>query len=309
MGETITANVSKTKPKWNLARIQDFELVQTAYALTQSKLHLPRLKTKPLAMTDLKNVGQRGLLSRDINGPAPRIRPDKPNQAKQVPRGPFDVSPSIPKPTDTYPALWNHDAKKEIHLICQPDRKLIIRPEMEDKANEIWHRFAGRCHFNLNFTLGSQPLSVAITAEPCIGGDAWPNVNFAKKDWDYAFSIWGNSTLGLLCYWWHSTRQQSSKASMSIRAAETLPVLDFRALSQAQIKQAKAIFNQFKNKRFLPAYVADIDKTRDDLDRAVLCEWLGFDKSIYQAVRNLHLNGAPSPPSTAGNNALKTPLL
>ena len=288
MGKTITATVPKTKPTWNPVRIRDFELIQTTYALTQSKLWLPRRKAKPLAMTELKNVGKRGLLSRDINGPAPRIRSDKPNQASPSPRGPFDVSESIPKPTDTYPALWNHDAKKETHLICQPDCQLRVRPGMEEKANEVWHQFAGRCHFNLNFTLGSQPLAVAFTKEPCIGGDAWPNVNFPKnKSWDYAFALWGNSTLGLLCYWWHSTRQQPGRARVSITASETLPVLDFRALSQAQIKQAKAIFDEFKDQHFLPAYLANADETREELDKAVLCDWLGFDESIYEAVREL----------------------
>ena len=271
MGETIQANIQKTNPVWNAARIQDFELIQTAYALTQSKLWPPRRKAKPLAITELKNVGKRGLLSRDITGPAPR--------------GPFDKT--APSRTATYPALWSHNAKQETHLICQPDCQLRVRPGMEEKANEIWHRFAGRCHFNLNFTLGSQPLAVAFTEEDCIGGDAWPNVNFAKRKWDYAFAIWGNCTLGLLCYWWHATRQQPGRARVSITASETLPVLDFLALSQAQIQQAKAIFNGFRNKHFLPAYVADMDKTRALLDERVICDWLGFEETTYQAVRQL----------------------
>ena len=289
MGEAITANLPRTNPKWNLVRIQDFELVQTAYQLTQCKLHLPRKrKAEPLTITQLKNVGKRGLLSRDINGPAPRIRPDKPHQAKyRLPRGPFDLSDSIPKPTDTYPTIWNHDCDKENKLLCKPDKKLIVRPGMEDKANEIWHQFAGRCHFNLNFTLGSQPLAVAFTKRNCIGGDAWPSINFYKKDWDYAFSIWGNSTLGLILYWWHATRQQSGRARVSITESETLPVLDFRDLSGEQIHHARMIFHRFKDKSFRPAYRADVDETRADLDKAVLCDWLGFGESIWRSVRGL----------------------
>ena len=293
MGETIQANIQKTNPVWNAARIQDFELIQTAYALTQSKLWLPRRKAKPLAMTELKNVGKRGLLSRDITGPAPR--------------GPFDKT--APSRTATYPALWNHNAKQETHLICQPDCQLRVRPGMEDKANEIWHRFAGRCHFNLNFTLGSQPLAVAFTEEDCIGGDAWPNVSFAKRKWDYAFAIWGNSTLGLLCYWWHSTRQQPGRARVSITASETLPVLDFSKLIDAQLKKAKTIFNEFRNKRFAPAYVADKDKTRALLDERVLCDWLGFDKTTYQAVRQLAAKWCAEPSVHGGKQRPSTPLV
>ncbi len=281
MGETIQANVQRKKPKWNLVRITDFELVQTAYQLTQSQLHLPRCEARKLEITELKNVGERGLISLDITGPAPIDPPNK------LPRGPFDLSESLPKPTDTYPALWNHDAKKETHLICQPDRKLIARPRMEDKANALWHRFAGRCHLTVDYTLGSQPLSVAFTKEPCIGGRAWPNVNFAKKSWDYAFSIWGNSTLGLILFWWHGNRQQPGRAGVSITASTTLPVLDFRALSKTQLQKAKAIFEDFKNKHFLPAYLANADETRALLDKQVICDLLGFEETTYKAVRQL----------------------
>ncbi len=310
MGETIQANIQRKKPKWNLVRIQDFELVQTAYQLTQSKLHLPRCKAKTLAMTKLKNVGERGLISLDITGPAPFDDPVKQTQSR-LPRGPFDLSDSIPTPTDTYPTLWNHNAKKETSLLCKPDRKLIARPRMEDKANQVWHQFAGRCHLTVDFTLGSQPLAVAITEEPSIGGRAWPNVNFPenKKIWDYAFSIWGNSTLGLILFWWHGNRQQPGRACISVTASTTLPVLDFRELSQAQIKHARRIFDQFKHKHFLPAYVADEDPTRGELDRRVLCDWLGFDESIYEAVRQLAHKWCAEPSVHGGKQRQKNILL
>ena len=180
---------------------------------------------------------------------------------------------------------------------------------MGKKANEVWHRIAGRCHFNLNFTLGSQPLAVAFTEEPCIGGDAWPNVNFFKKDWDYAFSIWSNCALGLLCHWWHGNRQQPGRSRVSLTSSETLPVLDFRALSEDQIKQAKTIFDRFKGKSFRPAYRADVDETRAELDRAVLCDWLGFGESIYQAVRQLARKWCAEPSVHGGKQRNKNASL
>ena len=110
-------------------------------------------------------------------------------------------------------------------------------------------------------------------------------MNFPKnKDWDYAFSIWGNCTLGLLLFWWHGNRQQPGRANITVTTSKTLPVLDFRALSDAQIKQAEAIFEDFKHRSFRPAYRAAEDKTRIDLDHAVLCDWLGFGESVWFAV-------------------------
>ena len=292
MGETITASVSNNNPAWNPVRIHDFSLTQTAYALAQGKLWLPRCKARPLPITTMDRLSWTGIGERDAVG--------------KPPRAPFDLAP--PSRTATYPALWKHDAKQETQMICQPDCQLRPRIGLEKKATQVWQT-AGRAHLNRNFTLGSQPLAVAITIEPCIGGTAWPSINFTNEKWDYAFALWGNSTLGLLLFWWHGNRQHPGRYRISRLAIETLPVLDFRALSQAQVKQAKRIFDQFKDKHFLPAYLADEDPTRDDLDRTVLCDLLGFDETTYQAVRQLAAKWCAEPSVHGGKQRNKnTPL-
>ena len=175
-----------------------------------------------LKIAPMGTVGRLGLYHIDITGPPPR--------------GPFDkVAPS---PTATYPALWNHDANKETRLICEPDSQLQVRPGMEAKAATEWDT-RSRTHINRDFRFNSQPLAAALTEQPSIGGRAWPNVIFDDKRGDYAFIVWANSTLGLLSFWWHSNRQQSGRGTISIRSAETLPVLDFRALTDEQLLMAE----------------------------------------------------------------------
>ena len=120
-----------------------------------------------------------------------------------------------------------------------------------------------------------------------MGGSAWPNVIFDDARFDYALAVWGNSTLGLLLYWRHSSRQQSSKARMTIRKADTLPVLDFRALSYEQLAVAEGIFDEFRELELQPAYLADADANRALLDRRVVCDLLGFGEDVYRAVRRL----------------------
>ena len=115
----------------------------------------------------------------------------------------------------------------------------------------------------------------------------WPNVGFDRTQYDYAFAVWGNSTLGLLAYWWHSSRQQSSKARMTIRTAASLPMLDLRALTNEQLHTAEAIFNEFRDKELKPAYLADADPNRALLDRRVVRDLLGFDAAAYEGVRRL----------------------
>ena len=270
-GGTITAPRSADGESWGAVRLSDYSLAQTAYALSQSKLWLPGSASPvKLKMASLNHLGNLGAYHLDIIGPAPR--------------GPFDkVAPS---PTATYPALWNHNAKRETKMVCSPDSQLQVRQGLEKKAADVWTT-ASRAHLNLDFTFGSQALAVAFTDMKSIGGRVWPNVAFSDKRFDYAFSVWGNSTLGLLLHWWHSSRQQSSKAGMTIRSAESLPVLNFRALNTMQLRKAEQIFNQFRNKELKPAYLADADPNRAHLDRRVICDLLGFDRDTYEAVRKL----------------------
>ena len=165
---------------------------------------------------------------------------------------------------------------------------------MEEKAAEVWAT-ASRSHLNLEYTFGSQPLAVAFTEMESIGGRVWPNVIFDDKRHDYAFTIWSNSTLGLLMYWWHSTRQQSSKASITIRSAETLPILDIRALTDTQLATAQDIFHEFRDKQLQPAYLADTDPTRALLDKRLIRHLLGFDQDTYTAIRRLSAKWTAEP--------------
>ena len=270
-GEVLTAACGVNGETWAGARIADSALAQTAYALSGSKLWLPGSPSAlALSVVRLGEVAKLGLVHRDITGPAPR--------------GPFTKRAA--SPTATYPALWNHDAKKETRMVCVPDSQLLVRLGMEKKAATVWET-ASRTHINLEYTFGSQPLAVSFTEQKSVGGRVWPNVRFDDERFDYAFAVRGNSTLGLLSYWWHSSRQQSSKANITIRSAETLPVLDFQALSDEQLAVAEAIFDDFRDKDLLPAYLADADPHRAALDRRVMCDLLGFDEDTYRGVRRL----------------------
>ena len=157
---------------------------------------------------------------------------------------------------------------------------------MEEKAAKVWAT-ASRSHLNLDFRFNSQPLSVAFTERVTIGGTAWPNVVFGDERFDYSLTLWSNSTLGLLLHWWHSNRQHAGRGRTTIRAVESLPVLDFRTLSDDQLATAEAIFKDFRDRELKPAYLADADPNRALLDRRVICELLGFDESVYEGVRRL----------------------
>ena len=279
MIDTPPHSKSQFGKNWGAVRLQDSSLAQTTYALSKSKLWMPGAGAVfDLAVSSLDNVGKLGLVHRLIVGP--------PHPAPFV--------KMQPSPTATYPALWNHDAKRETKMTCKPDSQLRVQQGMEKRADEIW-KTASRAHINLDFRFNSQPLSVAFTEKASIGGTAWPSIIFDDARFDYAFTLWGNSTLGLLAHWWHSNLQQSGRGRTTISAVGPLTMLDFRALSHNQLEMAQQIFEDFRDKEFLPAYLADIDPNRDLLDRRVICDLLGFDENVFAAVRRLSAKWCAEP--------------
>ena len=256
---------------WGAVRIKDFAITQTAYALTQSKLWLPT-SNAPLELktASLGDIAQFGKYHLSIIG-----RP---------PQGCFTKTAF--RPTATYPALWNHNAKNETRIVCEPDSQLRARRGMENQAGEVWAT-ASRAHLTLDFRFTSQPLTAALTNQKTIGGRAWPNIIFDDERLESPFILWENSSLGLLLFWWRSNRQQDGRGVTTISAIETLPILDLRALTDAQLATAQEIFDEFRELELQPAYLADADANRALLDRRVVCDMLGFDYAVYEGVRML----------------------
>ena len=270
-GEFLNAPIDDCERGWGASRITDAAVAQAASALSKGRLWLP---AEPdgldLPMADLGRFGRRGV--------------DHQLLVSAAHRGPFVKEP--PRPTATYPSLYNHDAKSERFMVCRPDAALRVKPGMEARAAELWAT-ASRTHLTLDFRFTSQPLAVAVTEYPSIGGTAWPNVSFPDARFDAPFAIWCNSTLGLLAFWWHSSRQQGGRGRTTLVAIASLPTLDLRALTDAQLATAQAIFDEFRDQELQPAYLADADPNRALLDRRVICDLLGFDAAVYQGVRRL----------------------
>ena len=171
-------------------------------------------------------------------------------------------------------------------MVCEPDSQLRVKQSMESQAASVWLT-ATRTHINRGFRFNSQPLAVAFTDQRSIGGRAWPSVGFSDFRWDYPCAIWSNSSLGLLSYWWHSNRQVAGRGEITVSAIDSLPVLDFRTLTDQQLATAEDIFDEFRERDLMPAYLADADPNRALLDRRVICDLLGFDLDTHRAVRRL----------------------
>ena len=283
LGEAVNAPLNADTP-WSAAGVSDFAVIQTAHQLTQGFLWLPQTDKQDrlsIAISTMERMSRVGLHHMNIAGGSRQAAFDRIATRRGVP---------------TYPMLWNHNAKKETQLVVEPDSEGRVKPNMNSRAAEIWNT-RSHAHYSADFRFNSQPLGVAFTEDKTVGGTAWPNLKFDSRELEIAYALWGNSTLGLLLYWWHSSRQQSGRGRMPITAVRTMPTLDVTKLSDAQLKVAEEIFEDFRDREFLPANEAWRDESRKELDRRVLVDLLGLteDSVVMGSLDLLRLKWCSEP--------------
>ena len=281
VGEVIDAPLSSDLP-WSAAGISDYSIVQSVQQLIQGCIWLPQMlqpEAQRIPVSKLNDVCMIGPTDNNIVGNGSRTAFIR------------DKSPSA---APTYPMLWSHNAKLETRLVVAPDSEGRVKQGREARAADIWES-RSHAHHNRDFRFNSQPLAVAFTENRTIGGRAWPNVKFESRAHEVAHSLWGNSTLGLVSYWWHSSRQQAGRGSMPISAIRTMPTLDVTKLSDDKLKLAESIFDDMRDREFLPANEAWRDESRKELDRRVLVQLLGLPESLLEPLDLLRLKWCSEP--------------
>jgi len=118
-----------------------------------------------------------------------------------------------------------------------------------------------------------------FTERNTIGIRSVRNIVFEDTDYDYAWTLWGNSTLGFLCYFLSSGKQQTGRGSGSKASLESMPTLDVRQLSNKALTNAERIFNELKDQEMVPFNQMDEDPVRHELDRLLLSEVLGITEA------------------------------
>ena len=267
---------------WDAVRIKQMALIQSAHRLAEGEMWLPtQVNPLELPICSVSRIAEVGAHHRDIR------------EAGE--RGAFDLEKSYTQ-TDLYPGLWNLNAPAQRAMVVEPDSHLIPRPNRHEKAQEILARNS-RVHFNVDMTFSANSLGVLFTEKSAIGLSSLPNVVLKKLVWDYVWTLWGNSTLGLLLHWAHSSKQQPGRGRGSRTALLQMPTLDVRCLSDEALANAERIFHDLKHKRMLPFNEINHDPVRHELDRLLLSEVLNITtEDAHNAVHRLRelLSAEPS---------------
>ena len=270
---------------WDAVRIKQMALIQSAYRLANGEMWLPtQVSPLEIPICLVSEIAAVGASHRDIH--------------EKGERGAFEVEKGYTD-TDLYPGLWHVNAPAQRAMVVEPDCHLIPRPNRHEKAQMIL-ALSGRVHFNVDMRFNANSLGVLFTEKPAVGISSLPNVVLKKQLYDYVWSLWGNSTLGLLLHWAHSSKQQPGRGRGSRTALLQMPTLDVRCLSDEALANAKHIFHALKHKkdkRMLPFNEVADDSVRHELDSRLLNEVLGItSEDAHNAVHRLRelLSAEPS---------------
>ena len=265
VGQALDAPIRPSDP-WPVVGIADFVLAQVAHGIAQGNAEY-LAQGASLAISPIGANGDVGPVHRSVG-----------SRASNRARGAFTIHPIRTAGIPDYPALWAHDAARERQLQIEPDAEGQIRDPSEAgraAANAIW-RSASRVHYNSDLQFNAQSIAVALTPANTLGGRAWPSILLNDPEHRFAFSLFCNSTLGLLMHWWASNKTQAGRGTLTVTTIAGIPTLDLRALAPEQHRRARKIFDDLRHYPFLPFDQIDEDVCRHELDRRLLVDVLGF---------------------------------
>ncbi|RKU34026.1 hypothetical protein C6495_08605 [Candidatus Poribacteria bacterium] len=269
VGYAMDAPLPDAEEGWPVCRVKDLGVVQAAHQLANGILRLPRqLKPLSIPICRLSDIAETSPGPLNIHGTGGR--------------GGFDIEEGCPETAD-YPCLWHVDSDIQITMQTEPDAHALPRPNKEKRIADIM-AVNSRTHYNQAMRFTASSLAVLFTEQKTIGVNTLPNVRFPDEKYEYAWALWGNSTLGLLCHWIQCGKQQQGRGILGRETLRALPTLDVTRLSPAQLAAAEQIFHELKREEFYPFNEMVWDAVRHQLDRRLLSEVLGFSEVTHREV-------------------------
>ena len=253
---------------WWFVNVRDVWLSQCAYMLRSGTLKISEWEYYDVPMTVLGD--NFGPLTRDIADKKPK---DK--------RAPFVIEEL--NSSAVYYSLSRNDSSVQQSLLVEPDGRAEPKPDADPDRVKATARTATHIHMNILARYTSQALLVPYTTKKTLGGGALPSFNTKHEK---ALAVWGNSSLGVLCFWAHSGKQQFGRGISSQTAMAHMPVLDFGRLGAAKIKKLDKIFDKYAAKKLRPLKYLYDDPVRIAMDGEV-CGLLGIKGSLDDMRRRL----------------------
>ena len=262
--------------EWGASRVKSMSLMQIAYQLRQGKLRLPELiEAIDIPICPLGEIGQVGACHNDIK--------------QKSKRGAFEMHRRESNVQEGYDALWQLKyitPQRSMQVV--PDYKAQIKPQNVEKAHRILRQHNSRTHYNTGLGFPSGSILAPYTESPTLGVRSITNVKLEDVRYEAAWTLWTNSTLGMLCHWTTAGKQQPGRGASTLMTLPNVPTLDVRQLSDAQLGAAAQVLADLKGYRMKPYNECADDAWRHILDARLLSEVLGItDAATHQAMQTL----------------------
>ena len=290
MGQLLECPIGASE--WGASRVKSMSLMQIAYQLGQGKLRLSELQEGVnIPICPLGEIGQVGADHRVI---------------KDEGFGAFEMHRSDYTVQEGHDAMWelkNITPQRSMQVV--PDYKAQMKPQNADKAHHILKQQNSRTHYHMYLQFNANSVVAHWTETPSLGVGSFTNVKLQDARYDAAWTLWTNSTFGMFCHWATAGKQQAARGMLYLTTLQTVPTLDVRQLSDAQLAAAAAIFDDLKKVRLKPYNECASDAWRHILDARLLAEVLGItDVETHRAMQRLREMLSDEPSITGTKNKL-----
>ena len=275
IGDSVVGSVLDcplSSDQWVASAGSDPLLLQTSWQLAHGKLWFEWYSSFDVPMTTIGSLGSVGPLHLDIKG-----------DDKTAHRGPFNILPK--SASCVYPTIWGNHNRTQTTMKIEPDTQAEPRSgESKERIEKVLNT-RSRAHMNCELRTTSQSLPVSYLAKLTLGGTAWPSI-CVEEQYEKAFVLWHNTTLGIICHWAAAGHQYPGRSRTTVTSIPDIPTLDLGHLSRKQLKEMNKTFDTFSTKHLDRVMNLWKDETRIEMDNKVL-EILGIDTSLDELRRRL----------------------
>ncbi|MCY4561207.1 MAG: hypothetical protein OXC03_02615, partial [Flavobacteriaceae bacterium] len=168
-------------------------------------------------------------------------------------------------------SLWHADSEKQKKLIVLPTHK---GTGAKGVGSEQQRQDMRSCRSTLlyarNLGWASQSLVAASTERLVHGGRSWTTLQTERNERLLkVFSLWANSTLGMMVHWTQGQRTQNGRSTLQIKAIKDIPCPDFSRLTDKALTRSESAFDAIAKKGLKPTCLAHVDPIRKEIDHAI----------------------------------------
>lgn len=250
LGEVVTLPAARGEANWTGALFAQTETMRAALSFRSGHIKVPGSKPASLPLCGLDQLGALG--------------PDR----KRISEG------FIPSRDDwsLYPGFWGHDSENLTTITQSPNVNLTVwhdSPRGPGYGPHLWQR-AGSILLAERIRSNTSRL-IALSFEGNILGNVWWALKLKDEapEKKKALALWLNSSASILLCFSRRVVTHGPWMQMKQPAWASMPVLDVRALDEAQLTALATAYDELSTEPLLALAKLNIDPVRRRIDEAL----------------------------------------